>query len=327
MSRKIFPIYRIDFGKKRHIAQQDRRLHHLVETGARCREDGPEIMHDLMRFGDDIGGIYLACRRFNGYLAGDEQQVAGHYGLAIGPDRSGRVRSVDDLVFHYIAKIGEICGQTGTRMKIAAITQHYSEEDLGPFYPGAGIDWIILKDVPAPGRHEGVAVYLDLDFANDPQRTQALSRLLPALIIINAVVPTIAEIGHPFVRFNGWPGWPERAVHELVAPDEPTAARITDLYARLGHTFRLVPDTTGMISPRILAAIINEAWYTWQEKVSTKEEIDTAMRLGTNYPHGPFEWGQRIGIGAVSDLLWSLSRTDVRYIPCKALQEARLKCD
>jgi 3-hydroxybutyryl-CoA dehydrogenase len=181
---------------------------------------------------------------------------------------------------------------------------------------------VILENVPEPGRNPGIAVYIDLDFRNEPQRIEALSRLLPALVIVNAVVPTIAEMGHPFVRFNGWPGWPERQIHELVAPDDFTATRISDLYAQLGHAFRLVPDTTGMISPRILAAIINEAWYTWQDKVSTKEEIDTAMRLGTNYPYGPFEWGTRIGVGVVTDLLWSLSKTAERYIPCKAMQEA-----
>ena len=209
-------------------------------------------------------------------------------------------------------------------MTIVAITEHYSEKDLGLFYPGAQIDWTITKEVPEPGLHPAETVYLDLDFANEHQRNDALSRLLPALVIVNAVTPTISEIGHPFVRFNGWPGWPERAVHEMVAPDEPTAARIRDLYSLLGHGFRLVPDKPGMISPRILSAIINEAWFTWQEKVSTKEEIDTAMRLGTNYPIGPFEWGERIGIGPIADLLWSLSKSDAGYTPCKAMQEA---CD
>jgi 3-hydroxybutyryl-CoA dehydrogenase len=204
-------------------------------------------------------------------------------------------------------------------MTIVAITKQFSEKELGLFYPGADIDWILVESVPAPGTHPGATVYMDLDFVNEPDRCQALSRLLPALVIVNAVVPTIGEIGHPFVRLNGWPGWPERVIHELVAPDGSAGTCVADLYARLGHDFRLVPDTPGMISPRILATIINEAWYTWQEKVSTKEEIDTAMRLGTNYPLGPFEWGERIGMGAVLDLLRSLSRTDARYTPCKAL--------
>ena len=118
-------------------------------------------------------------------------------------------------------------------------------------------------------------------------------------------------------------------MHELVSPDAAITQRLHDLYARLGYTYRLVPDMPGMIAPRIVAGVINEAWHTWEEQVSTKEEIDTAMKLGTNYPFGPFEWGERIGLEQIAGLLWSLSRTDPRYLPSGALQQAAqgLKCD
>lgn len=207
-------------------------------------------------------------------------------------------------------------------MTIAAITGHYTLKELKAFFPDADIGWLLFATVPAAEECPTAEVVLDLDFNNEPARREALGRLLPALVIVNAVVPTTGEIGYPFVRMNGWPGWPERTIHELAAPDEPTAMRIATLYGRLGHAFRLAPDTPGMISPRILAAIINEAWYTWQDNVSTKEEIDTAMRLGTNYPFGPFEWGERIGLGRIMGLLRSLSRSDPRYTPCRALEEA-----
>jgi 3-hydroxybutyryl-CoA dehydrogenase len=77
-----------------------------------------------------------------------------------------------------------------------------------------------------------------------------------------------------------------------------------------------------MIGPRILAAIINEAWYTWEEQVSSKEAIDTAMKLGTNYPMGPFEWGELIGLEKITGMLWALSKTDPRYVPAQALRQA-----
>jgi len=207
-------------------------------------------------------------------------------------------------------------------MTFAAISERCTEKQLDLFFPGADIEWILLKDVPTPRALTGVTAWLDLDFTAESQRCHALARLLPDLVFVSAVVPTITEIGYPFVRMNGWQGWQEMAVHELVSPDEATSARITELYGRLGHAFRLVPDTPGMIVPRILAAIINEAWYTWEAKVSTKEEIDTAMRLGTNYPFGPFEWGERIGIDAIVSLLLSLSNSDPRYSPCNALMSA-----
>jgi 3-hydroxybutyryl-CoA dehydrogenase len=33
----------------------------------------------------------------------------------------------------------------------------------------------------------------------------------------------------------------------------------------------------------------------WDDEISTKAEIDIAMKLGTNYPYGPFEWSEKSG--------------------------------
>jgi 3-hydroxybutyryl-CoA dehydrogenase len=59
--------------------------------------------------------------------------------------------------------------------------------------------------------------------------------------------------------------------------------------------------------------IINEAFFTWEAGTSTKEEIDIAMKLGTGYPFGPFEWGEKIGLARVADLLHRLSIEDPVY--------------
>jgi 3-hydroxybutyryl-CoA dehydrogenase len=210
-------------------------------------------------------------------------------------------------------------------MTIAAITEKYTEQQIRTFFPGEEIEWRILR---APQAVDGVEIYFDLDFVNEPGRCEALNRLRPALIIVNAVTPTTKEIGYPFVRINGWPGFLERSVHELAAGaaaiDEAARSvepekRIAALYRLLGREYRIVADEPGMISARILSTIINEAYFTWEENVSTKEEIDTAMRLGTNYPLGPFEWGARIGVGQIAGLLWSLSRTNPAYVPSNAL--------
>ena len=211
-------------------------------------------------------------------------------------------------------------------MIIATITEKYTVEEIAGFFPGAGIEWVLLREAVAV---TGAEVYIDLDFVNDKDRCATLSRLAPALIIVNAVVSTIGEMGYPFVRINGWPGFLERPVHELVVPDEAAAMRVAEFYSLVQRDYRIVADEPGMITARILSTIINEAYFTWEEEVSTKEEIDTAMRLGTNYPLGPFEWSKRIGIGQIAGLLRSLSRTNAAYIPAKALQKAAegLKCD
>jgi 3-hydroxybutyryl-CoA dehydrogenase len=170
--------------------------------------------------------------------------------------------------------------------------------------------------------HRDADLYMDLDFVMDGARIETLARLLPAPVFVSAVVPTLKEIGRPFIRINAWPGFLERSIHELVAPDEETAQQIGRLYERLNKAFRLVPDIPGMISGRVIAAIINEAYHTLQDEVSTKEEIDTAMKLGTNYPYGPFEWSERIGLLQLDGLLTELSKTADRYTPAAALKRA-----
>src|SRR5262249_51517140 len=102
---------------------------------------------------------------------------------------------------------------------------------------------------------------------------------------------------------------------------ESLTRRIAAVYDRLGRQYRIVPDEPGMISARVLSTIINEAFFTWEAAVSTKEEIDTSMRLGTHYPMGPCEWSEHIGWGQIAGLLGALSRTDPAYTPSKALLE------
>jgi 3-hydroxybutyryl-CoA dehydrogenase len=204
-----------------------------------------------------------------------------------------------------------------------------------PLFPEHAADCITVRTVEELQGHRDADLFIDLDFerhdgsAPDGARISALGELLPAPIMINAVVHTLAEIGRPFIRINGWPGFTERAIQELVAPDMDVAGQMGEFFALLGRGCRHVPDIPGMITARILATIINEAWYTWEAGVSTKEEIDTAMKLGTNYPYGPFEWGQQIGLARIVSLLKVLSVTNARYMPANSLQQAvmELKCD
>jgi 3-hydroxybutyryl-CoA dehydrogenase len=224
----------------------------------------------------------------------------------------------------------KFAGKPTTRyMTVVVITEAGTEKDLAAAFPAPGNDWVLVRTVAEAEGYSGADVYIDLDFVHEPGRAAVLSRLLPALVLVNAVVPTIEEIGFPFVRINGWPGFLERPVHELAVSKETAAGQLTELgnrltvlYKKLGRAYRFVPDTPGMISGRILAMIINEAYYTWEEDVSTTEEIDIAMKLGTNYPFGPFEWGRRIGLEKVAGLLTVLSKNNSRYTPSNSLLKA-----
>ena len=69
--------------------------------------------------------------------------------------------------------------------------------------------------------------------------------------------------------------------------------------------------------------IINEAYFTVQEGTAEKDAIDQAMKLGTNYPHGPFEWAEMIGLENVLDLLEAVyaDTRDERYKVCPLLKK------
>lgn len=63
------------------------------------------------------------------------------------------------------------------------------------------------------------------------------------------------------------------------------------------------------IYSRILVSIINEALWTQSDGVASAEDIDTAMKLGTNYPKGPLEYCNYVGVDLVHELLAALNKT------------------
>lgn len=153
--------------------------------------------------------------------------------------------------------------------------------------------------------------YFDFQFEYDRERILKLKRLLPRPVFVNAVINTCHEIGTGLIRMNGWPTMIARNVAEIAY--ETDDERIAYILNHMGWQLSRSPDIPGMITPRIISMIVNEAWYALGENVSTREEIDIAMKLGTNYPYGPFEWGDKIGLEKIRSLLGELAKTDPRY--------------
>jgi 3-hydroxybutyryl-CoA dehydrogenase len=77
-------------------------------------------------------------------------------------------------------------------------------------------------------------------------------------------------------------------------------------FERQGFQTLLLPDTPGGVGFRILVTIINEAVCALAEGLATAKDIDTAMRLGVNYPLGPLEWSELLGLDTVLSALQSL---------------------
>lgn len=164
-------------------------------------------------------------------------------------------------------------------------------------------------------------VYMDLLYTPDPERNAAFAMREDKLVLINSVIHTCSETDARFVRINGWPGMLSRPILELASNDAALLQPVDALMKALNRQYRMVPDIAGMVTPRVLSMIINEAFFTWSAGVSSKEEIDTAMKLGTGYPHGPFEWGEQIGYEQIARLLLTLSGKEPRYQPAPALLE------
>lgn len=87
--------------------------------------------------------------------------------------------------------------------------------------------------------------------------------------------------------------------------------------------YSIVPDRSGLIFPRIVSLIINEAAQVYAEQTAGKEDIDTAMKLGTNYPYGPLEWADKMGVDLIYNILLSLYNEfhEERYRPHPLLKE------
>lgn len=139
-------------------------------------------------------------------------------------------------------------------------------------------------------------------------------------VVVNEVILTLQQLGSNFSRINGWNTFLEKDKVELVTNNETQAGAILQ---QLGYNYVIVPDITGMIAARNIAMIINEAFFGVEDNISTKQQIDTAMKLGTNYPYGPFEWCDKIGIDKIKTLLLELSTTDERYLPCKLITDIK----
>ena len=91
-------------------------------------------------------------------------------------------------------------------------------------------------------------------------------------------------------------------------------SKIVDQFSK-NAGFKKDTPIHSLIASRVLACIINEAWWAKEEDVASELEIDTAMKLGTGYPYGPFEWCKKIGPNIVKTLLASMSESvsDDRY--------------
>lgn len=79
--------------------------------------------------------------------------------------------------------------------------------------------------------------------------------------------------------------------------------KVEAFIASLGRLCVWIQDSPGLVLPRIVCMLANEASFALTEGVAEAEKIDLAMRLGVNYPKGPLSWAKEIGYTQIVEVL------------------------
>lgn len=162
-------------------------------------------------------------------------------------------------------------------------------------------------DCSDPNKYDFI---FDFIIDENPELVEHYAQLKEICIFLNTVKISLGELRFTYGEwdnniygFNGLPTFFDREVLELSSIDRKVEK---DKLMSLNFSYELVDDRVGMVTPRVVLMIINEAFYTVMEGTATRDDIDKGMKLGTNYPYGPFEWCEKIGIVQVYETLEAL---------------------
>lgn len=173
------------------------------------------------------------------------------------------------------------------------------------------------------------------DFQIDKRPFQVYDTLIEGTVFLNTAKTSLKHLsGHIDQRsarntfgFAGLPTFLNRPILEVSSLDENHLEKLKQVCQQLGTAFQVVSNKVGLVTPRVICMIINEAYFTFEEGTASREDIDLAMKLGTNYPWGPFEWSQRIGLKNIYELLEAVYQDtgDERYRICPLLKKEYLQ--
>ena len=118
---------------------------------------------------------------------------------------------------------------------------------------------------------------------------------------------------------------PPRTGIAIAASDGGPASAVaeaTGLLQAAGLTVYVVDDAPGLVVTRTVAMLVNGAVDARHKGVASAADIDTAMRLGTNYPLGPLAWGDRWGPATIVGILDAMQAWygEDRYRPSALLR-------
>jgi 3-hydroxybutyryl-CoA dehydrogenase len=110
-------------------------------------------------------------------------------------------------------------------------------------------------------------------------------------------------------------------VRGLETSDE-TVEKVKLAAEKMGKETVTINEFPGFVTSRISALVGNEAFYMLQEGVGTPEEIDKAIKLGLNFPMGPFELGDLVGLDTrLNNLKYLHEKLGEKYRPAPLLEQ------
>ncbi|NND04269.1 MAG: 3-hydroxyacyl-CoA dehydrogenase [Acidimicrobiia bacterium] len=156
---------------------------------------------------------------------------------------------------------------------------------------------------PAPG----VAIGSTLLWPSNGRPVSAVDKLVPDLNI---------------VAVDACLDWPSAEVVAIAGGDQSAEADAAAVLGAAGLEARVVGDGPGLVLLRIMCQLASVAADAVLKGVATVKDVDTAMRLGTNYPIGPLEWADQVGAGRVVEVLDNMADYygEARYRPSSLLR-------
>jgi 3-hydroxybutyryl-CoA dehydrogenase len=207
-------------------------------------------------------------------------------------------------------------------MRLVLISSQPVTDLFGKEFPFAGIDCIRREELLSEDLTTADCI-IDLTIEDNPGAIdQYGTTTIP--ILIGSVIFSLKELAIasqlPIARFNHWSTFINRNCIEF-AVAENQVEKFQQLFQTLNIPSFKTADEPGFVSARTVSMIVNEAFLARQEAVSTESAIDTAMKLGTSYPMGPFEWCNKIGIDRIVRLLKKLAEKENRYQPASSFTQ------
>ncbi|MFC2050945.1 3-hydroxyacyl-CoA dehydrogenase family protein, partial [Chloroflexota bacterium] len=110
-------------------------------------------------------------------------------------------------------------------------------------------------------------------------------------------------------------------IKSLLTSDETLKVSL-DLGKSIGKEAVVVKDSPAFVSNRIITLVLNEGAKMLEEDLASMEDIDKIIKLSFNWPMGPFELNDLVGIDVAVDLLEGIYQQTgwERYKPARLLK-------